>query len=127
MTPHFSWREFACNCGCVAPAFIHTKAATLAMSLEALRAEVKRPVRVISGYRCTKRNAAIGGAPASRHLEGDAADVQVEGFTGRQLRDLVEGLIALGKMREGGLGTYTSKPATLHYDCRGTKARWHKP
>lgn len=30
---------------------------------------------VTSGYRCAKHNAAVGGAPKSAHLRGDAADI----------------------------------------------------
>jgi hypothetical protein len=52
-------------------------------------------------------------------------DIQVEGHTGQSLAALIEGLIALGKMPDGGLGTYSSKRLTCHYDLRRTKARWH--
>lgn len=33
------------------------------------------PLRVNSGYRCPALNAAVGGAPDSRHMKGEAADI----------------------------------------------------
>ncbi len=125
MTPHFRWPEFACRCGCAAPQSVIVSYQRMAEVLEVLRAEVKAPVSIISGYRCAKRNAAVGGASSSQHLVGAAVDIQVEGHTGQSLAALIEGLIALGKMPDGGLGTYSSKRLTCHYDLRRTKARWH--
>lgn len=125
MTPNFVFSEFRCKCGCEPSKAVQVRAERVAVQLEVLRAELNQPIRVISGHRCTTHNAKSGGAPLSRHLYGDAADIQVERWTGKQLRDLVEGLIALGKMRDGGIGTYHSRPATLHYDLRDAPKRWH--
>lgn len=124
MTPHFSLAELECRCGCDAPARVLEKLGHLARALEVLRARIGAPINVISGYRCPRRNVAVGGAPLSRHLYGDAADVQVDGFTGAQLLEVAEELIAAGTLPEGGLGIYRSKPMTLHYDCRGKRTRW---
>jgi uncharacterized protein YcbK (DUF882 family) len=98
---------------------------SLAVSLEIIRAEINRPLMVISGHRCAERNARVGGAPASRHLMGDAVDLQARGMTGADLRRVAESLIAARKIPDGGLGTYADRPLTLHYDQRGVKARWH--
>lgn len=125
MTPNFSWAELSCRCGCEAPPKVRERALELAQQLELIRAEVRGPVQVISGYRCEARNRAVGGAPNSRHLWGDAADIQVQGWAGRDLRELAELLIARGKLRNGGIGTYARKPLTLHYDLRSIAARWH--
>jgi uncharacterized protein YcbK (DUF882 family) len=124
MTPHFSLAELDCKCGCDAPARVLARLAELAEALEVLREYIGAPINVISGYRCPKRNVAVGGAPLSRHLYGDAADIQVDGFTGVQLLEVAEELIAAGTLPEGGLGIYRSKPMTLHYDCRGKRTRW---
>jgi uncharacterized protein YcbK (DUF882 family) len=125
VTPHFSWSELSCRCGCDAPPKVRDRALELAQQLEIIRAEVRGPVQLISGYRCEARNRKVGGAPNSRHLWGDAADIQVQGFGGRDLRELAERLIKQGKLRDGGLGTYANKPLTLHYDLRGVPGRWH--
>lgn len=122
--PHFSFDELRCKCGCDPSPEIVARLARLSWALERLRADVGAPITVISGHRCPARNRAVRGAPKSRHLEGDAADVQVRGWTGEQLRARAEGLITAGELAEGGLGTYRAHPATLHYDQRGEHARW---
>lgn len=72
LSAHFSRREFACHhCGAVevAPALVE--------ALERLRSAVRRPVYIISGYRCRQHNAAVGGASRSMHLYGKAADLSI--------------------------------------------------
>lgn len=125
LTTHFSLDELRCSCDCAVPPRILDRLRTLAQSLEIIRAEIQRPLLVISGFRCAERNARVGGAPASRHLMGDAADLQARGMTGAELRRVAESLIAARKITEGGLGTYVDRPLTLHYDQRGVRARWH--
>jgi len=44
--------------------------------LDPLREAWGKPIRVTSGYRCTKLNTAIGGSPTSVHKVGWAADLQ---------------------------------------------------
>lgn len=74
LSAHFSRSEFRCHhCGhLVGPDH------ALIASLERLRALVGRPVRIVSGTRCRAHNAAVGGARSSRHLVGDAADIEAE-------------------------------------------------
>ena len=45
--------------------------------LEPLRRHLGRPVIINSGYRSVRLNNAVGGAPASQHLRGEAADIRV--------------------------------------------------
>jgi uncharacterized protein YcbK (DUF882 family) len=47
------------------------------VTLEPLRDIVKRPIQILSGYRCPELNTGIGGASNSQHLEGKAADIVV--------------------------------------------------
>lgn len=122
--PHFTLGELRCKCGCEPSREVEARLEQLSWGLERLRADVGQPITVISGYRCLEHNAAVGGAPKSRHIEGDAADIKTAGWTGEQLRALAERLIAAGELPEGGLGTYASKPRTLHLDQRGEHARW---
>lgn len=96
---------------------------TLAKNLQVLRDEIKIPITISSGYRSPEHNARIGGARASRHIVGDAADIKVTGMTPRQVAEVIERLISHGKMLEGGLGIYKT---WVHYDTRGKKARWVK-
>lgn len=46
----------------------------LAMTMEKVRDLLGFPIRVNSGYRCAKLNAAVGGSKHSAHLEGLACD-----------------------------------------------------
>ena len=95
----------------------------LAKNLQVLRDEVKKPIKITSGYRDPSFNKKIGGASQSRHITGQAADLKIEGYTPKQVAAIIEKLIAAGKMKQGGLGIYST---WIHYDVRGTKARWTK-
>lgn len=46
--------------------------------LEPIRAHYKRPVRVNSGFRGAKVNAAVGSKPTSQHRLGEAGDIEIE-------------------------------------------------
>ena len=95
----------------------------LAKNLQVLRDEVKKPIKITSGYRPAELNAKVGGATKSRHITGQAADFKIEGYTPKQVAAIIEKLIAEGKIKQGGLGTYST---WVHYDTRGTAARWAK-
>ena len=45
--------------------------------LDPLREAWGGPIHVSSGYRCPALNRAVGGAPASQHMKGEAADITV--------------------------------------------------
>lgn len=63
--------EFACRCcGKIRVAI------ALVFWLDVIRRAVGRPLRVNSGFRCPNNNMLVGGAAASRHLIGTAADIQ---------------------------------------------------
>lgn len=49
--------------------------------LEPVRAHFKRPVRVNSGFRGQKVNAAAGSKPSSQHRKGEAADIEIDGVS----------------------------------------------
>lgn len=95
----------------------------LAKNLQVLRDEIKKPIKITSGYRPAELNAKVGGAKSSKHIIGQAADFKIEGYTPKQVAAIIEKLIAAGKMKQGGLGTYST---WVHYDVRGTAARWSK-
>jgi uncharacterized protein YcbK (DUF882 family) len=95
----------------------------LAKNLQVLRDEVKKPIKITSGFRDPSFNKKIGGATQSRHITGQAADLKIEGYTPKQVAAIIEKLIASGKMKQGGLGIYKT---WIHYDIRLTKARWTK-
>ncbi|MGH9042664.1 MAG: D-Ala-D-Ala carboxypeptidase family metallohydrolase [Acidimicrobiia bacterium] len=70
LSGHFVVRELSCrHCG---QAYVHRQ---LLVGLEVLRSALGRPLVVRSAYRCPDHNRAVGGAKASMHLHGMAADV----------------------------------------------------
>jgi len=95
----------------------------LANNLQILRDEVKKPIKITSGYRSPEHNAKVGGVKSSRHITGEAADFKIAGMTPKEVAAVIEKLIAAGKMEEGGLGIYST---WIHYDHRNVKARWTK-
>jgi uncharacterized protein YcbK (DUF882 family) len=53
--------------------------------LEPLRAACNAPIRITSGYRSPKVNAAVGSKPSSQHLQGQAADFHVDGMSIKEI------------------------------------------
>lgn len=121
MTKNFSLSEFTSKDGAETPAKVLKKLQILAENLQVLRDEINLPITINSGYRSPAHNAAIGGATASQHVVGTAADFVVKGIKPKAVAAIIERLIAEGKMRQGGLKAYVS---WVHYDVRGVRARW---
>lgn len=134
ITEHFSWGEMGCRDGTPVPQDLRVHALELCRNLEVLRAELRSPIRIISGLRTPAWNDKVKGATLSQHLLARAADIRVRGVTPPVVHATVVRLIARGQMKEGGLGLYLPRSATdkrparldgwVHYDCRGTRARW---
>ena len=123
LTKNFSLHEFACNdeAGTPVPQKYLANVKLLAKNLQALRDFLGQPLFLNSGYRTKAYNTKVEGKDNSQHLIALAADVTCKSKTPKQLKSIVEKLIKAGDMDEGGLGLY---PGFLHYDARGTKARW---
>lgn len=47
--------------------------------LQPLRDAMNGPIKIGSGYRCTRLNQAVGGVPGSQHTKGEAADLCIDG------------------------------------------------
>lgn len=115
LTPHFSKHEFRCKDGSE-----HPISCRLLAMLEAIRCQFG-PVTITSGYRSPAYNAAVGGAPDSYHMGGEAADIQCSKATPEEVyawADTVFPVSGLGLYRRNGGGW-------VHVDCRGTRARWN--
>ena len=124
VSPHFHSDEFRCHDmrGTAVPARFMPNVKRLAAQLEIIRAACGgKPVIVRSGYRTRDYNKAIGGAKASQHLSGSAADIVVVSMTPKQVHAVIEKLIAAGVLHNGGLGLYKN---FVHYDIRAKPARW---
>lgn len=122
LTKNFTRQEFDCKDGTPVPQMYMPNVFRLAQNLQVLRDHIGEPVFVSgSGYRTPAHNKKVGGAPASQHLTAKGADITAQSYTPKQLAAEIEKLIAQGKMEQGGIGVYNG---FVHYDTRGTKARW---
>lgn len=117
LSMHFKLHEF--DCRCQHPSCRTTLIDTdLILALETLRGLVGTPIRIYSGYRCSKHNAETDGAKAgSIHLIGKAADIKAD-LSPAQVAELAENIV---KFASGGIGRY---PTFTHLDIRGYRARW---
>ncbi|HIG22922.1 MAG TPA: hypothetical protein EYG02_03715 [Henriciella marina] len=115
--PHFTVRELSCRCGGRFCSGEYWHDAEFLDALEGLRARAGRPLVLTSGHRCAGWNAAVGGAPLSRHKQ-IAADIQIAGHSRHQLlaAAIGAGFTGLGLAR-----------SFLHVDRRARPARWYYP
>lgn len=121
LTPNFSKSEFDCRDGSEMPSDVLDNVKELAKNLQVIRDEIGKSIHVNSGYRSPSYNKKIGGATRSQHLLGNAADLRVNGMKPSELHKVILRLIKEKKISEGGVGLYRT---FVHYDIRGTKARW---
>jgi len=103
LSDHFNLKEF--ECPCCHRVRIDNRLIPL---LELVRAEFGKPIIITSGYRCPAHNAVIFGSPNSDHIYGWAADIIIEGVTGRDLAKVVACY-----MKEGRIGIY-KKDSHVH-------------
>lgn len=121
LTKNFNIEEFRCHDGTAVPSELIGNVKQLAENLQALRDYLGEPIHLNSGYRTPAYNAKVGGKKKSQHLLAKAADITTKNKTPKQLAAIIEKLIMQGKMKQGGIGIYAG---FVHYDIRGTKARW---
>jgi uncharacterized protein YcbK (DUF882 family) len=125
ITEHFTLEEFACHDGTPYPReWLAARLAPLCYVLESLRTALgDQAMTITSGYRTPAYNRQIGGARASQHVEGRAADIRVAGVGVARLHSTALALHEAGTIQLGGLGLY---PRWVHVDVRpGARlARW---
>jgi len=122
LTKNFNREEFDCKDGTIVPNEYLLNVKEVAENLQVLRDYLEVSVNVTgSGYRTQKHNKKVGGAKFSQHLTASGADINAQGYAPKQLAEVIELLILKGKIKQGGVGIY---PNFVHYDIRGTKARW---
>ncbi len=138
LTKNFNIKEFECkgkckDCdnNCSMPLNVYENIIKLAQQLQFLRDYTGRPITVNSAYRSPEHNEKIGGAykmidgkriETSQHVFGKAADIAIESLKPAEVYRIIEDLIDMGEMLQGGLGLYDT---FVHYDIRKTKARWN--
>lgn len=118
LTRNFDLEEFRCKDGTIDH---EDNLNILAVQLQYLRDYLGVPIIINSAYRSKEYNKKIGGAENSFHMKGMASDIRTKDHTPLQIHSVIELLISEGKMIQGGLGLYNT---FVHYDIRGTNARW---
>lgn len=122
LTKNFDTHEFESKDGLSTPKNLMPNIQELADNLQVLRDYLGLPININSGYRSPSHNRSIGGVKNSQHVQGKASDITVPGKSPKEVHQAIKNLIAEGKMKQGGLGLYST---FVHYDIRGTKARWN--
>lgn len=89
LSPHFSLAELTVTSqpfpNVPGPAETAALTALAVHVLEPVRAHFGRPVRVNSGYRSAKVNAAVGSSATSQHRHGEAGDIEIDGVSNADL------------------------------------------
>lgn len=115
---HFKRSEFACKCGKYCNGYPVEPDEQLVKLLENIRNHFGVPVTINSGVRCKTHNANVGGASASQHMKGTAADIKVKGVAPAKVAAYAETLLP----GTGGIGIYGT---FVHVDVRKQKSRWN--
>jgi uncharacterized protein YcbK (DUF882 family) len=63
--------------------------------LEPVRERLGKPIVVNSGFRCPIHNRTVGGAAASQHMKGEAADIRFQDSRSK-IQDLAKAIVANG-------------------------------
>ena len=133
ISAHFSAKEFRCKChDCQSKRIKPVINMTLITVLEMIHAyfaehfNTQISIVINSAHRCQTHNAAIKGAPSSRHITGEAADIVVRALTeGHQWQEidtrLVYDLIDSHFTQNFGCHAY---PTFTHVDVRPIRSRW---
>lgn len=115
---YFKKEEFRCKCGKHCNGYPVEPREELVKVLEKIRKYFGKPVIINSGIRCATHNANVGGANASQHMKGTAADIVVKDVAPERVAMYAETLLP----KTGGIGRYKT---FTHIDVRSVKARWN--
>ena len=116
---NFRSDEFDCHgAGCCSKTLIDEN---LVSYLQKIRDHFGKSVIISSGYRCEKHNKSVGGATASKHKAGMAADIMVTDVKPAEVAKYAESIGIKG------IGLYeTEKDGYfVHIDTRISKSFWY--
>jgi len=106
-TDHFSDKELMCGCGCL-DCYMQ---ADFMESLEKIRVEMNRPLKLSSAKRCAKHNAAVSSTgahgPHTDHGDGgQAVDILISGADALRLVEVARkyGMTGIGVKQNGPAG-----------------------
>ena len=114
LSQNFKSTEFDCHgSGCCSETLVDEK---LVQFLQKIRTHFGKSVHINSGYRCKAHNSKIGGASKSNHMDGEAADIRIDGVTPLEIAQYAEHIGVLG------IGVYSWG---VHIDTRTSKYFWY--
>lgn len=87
-----------------------------------LRESFGKPCTILSSYRSSDYNKAVGGVGLSQHMEFRALDIAFDGISPKHVYDRLIEWRKAGKF-VGGLGLYPSS-GFVHIDTRNSNATW---
>ena len=114
LSENFNSTEFDCHCGQYCSTTLIDP--QLVEYLQKIRDHFGKPIRINSGYRCSKHNVNVGGASQSYHTKGMAADIYIQGVTPGEVAQYAE---SIGMKGIGVYSTFT------HVDTRENKYFWY--
>ena len=114
LSKNFKSTEFDCHGNnCCLTTSIDSK---LVEYLQKIRDHFGKSVHINSGYRCKTHNASVGGASKSNHMDGEAADIRIDGVKPIEIAQYAEHIGMLG------IGVYSWG---VHVDTRTSKYFWY--
>lgn len=114
LSKNFMLTEFDCHgAGCCRQTLVDSR---LVVYLQAIRDHFGKAVTLNSAYRCATHNKRVGGATASNHVKGMAADLTVKGVSPATVAKYAEHLGVKG------IGLYND---FVHIDTRSAKSFWY--
>ena len=119
LSANFRSVEFDCHgVGCCDETLVDMQ---LVEYLQKIRDHFGKPIIISSGYRCERHNRSVGGATASKHKAGMAADIMIAGVAPSEVAKYAESIGVKG------IGLYeTAKDGYfVHIDTRVAKSFWH--
>jgi len=121
LSEHFSYNDFVCRCESCKGKGEYKIHLGLVGGLELLISFVKKPIRIITGFRCEESSEKTIGSKKSYHTQGKAANISVEGISLPQLFKAAE---QIPEFR--GIGFYPNENF-IHVDTRaGEREEWIK-
>ena len=105
---YFKKSEFTCKCGCR----LNNMNIQVVKIADEIREYFGKPCIVNSASRCKQHNKNVGGVSNSRHLQGKAIDLYVQGVSGQTLLSYARKLVEKDKLRY----TYLIAGDAIHID-----------
>ena len=120
LSANFRACEFDCRgaeCGCT----VTLVDEQLVAYLQQIRDHFGAAVTITSGFRCAAHNKNVGGATASKHAQGMAADIMCAGVAPAEVAKYAESIGVLG------IGLYETDADGhfVHIDTRAVKYYWY--